>query len=43
MVEQLICNHQVAGSIPAAGTILYLFDVKMLLSFVDTMLKWAHN
>jgi hypothetical protein len=22
LVEQLICNHQVAGSIPAAGTIL---------------------
>jgi hypothetical protein len=21
LVEQLICNHQVAGSIPAAGTI----------------------
>jgi hypothetical protein len=25
LVEQLICNHQVAGSSPAAGTILDVF------------------
>ncbi len=38
LVEQLICNHQVAGSSPAAGT-KYNYKIKTFLKFGLTHTK----
>ncbi len=37
LAEQLICNHQVAGSIPAAST--FYFERKEMLDFIATIIS----
>lgn len=44
-VEQLICNQQVAGSIPAAGTTFFFNHTHFLVSFMQlfiTTIKTLH-
>tara|TARA_B100001175_G_scaffold271938_1_gene244861 strand:- start:322 stop:492 length:171 start_codon:yes stop_codon:yes gene_type:complete len=36
MAEQLICNHQVAGSIPAAST---FYERRSMLDFIATIIS----